>query len=71
MMNRIAHVYQRRTAGSAAISRKWIIFRDASRKPSLHFVLNPAHRMCSDFHPHRELTLRLQLVTWLAKFRVQ
>ena len=44
------------------MSPKRIIVRDSSREPGLHFVLNPADRMCSDFHPHRELTFRLQLV---------
>ena len=44
------------------MSPKRIILRDASRKPGLHLVLNPADRMRSDFHPHREFTFRPQLV---------
>jgi hypothetical protein len=30
--------------------------------PDHIFVLNPADGMCSDFHPHWEMTFRLQLV---------
>ena len=44
------------------MSPKRITLRDAPCKPGLHLVLNPADRMRSDFHPHRELTFRLQLV---------
>jgi hypothetical protein len=49
-------------SGATAVSPKRIIFCDAFRKPSLHFVLNPTDGMCSDLHPHRKFTFRLQLV---------
>jgi hypothetical protein len=50
------------SSGATAVCPKRIILRDAPRKPGLHFVLNPADGMCSDFHPHWEFTFRLQLV---------
>ena len=40
----------RDASDATAISPKRMILRDAFRKPGLHFLLDPAHRMCSDFH---------------------
>jgi hypothetical protein len=41
-------VEQLDSSGATAMSPKRIVFCDPSRKPGLHFVLNPADRACSD-----------------------